>query len=143
VTPEQLSSQVVRLSASSLGMKLFRNNSGAFKDETGRLVRFGLGNESKKLNDLYKFGDYIGTTPVTITQDMVGKTVAVFTNLEVKPDGDRGKTLLKAMNTPNSREAAQLRAIELTREFGGIGGFVTNADEVNTLFKAFLQDLRA
>lgn len=124
-------------------MKLFRNNSGAFKDETGRLVRFGLGNESKKLNDLYKFGDYIGSATVMITQEMVGKTVAVFTNLEVKPDGDRSKTLLKAMNAPNSREAAQLRAIELTRNFGGISGFVTNADEVNTLFKAFLQDLRA
>ena len=122
-------------------MKVFRNNSGAFKDETGRLVRFGLGNESKKLNDLYKFGDYIGATPVTITQEMVGKTVAIFTNLEVKPDGDRGKTLLKAMNHPTSREAAQGRAIELVRNFGGVGGFVTNAVEVNQVFRTYIQDL--
>jgi hypothetical protein len=55
--------------------RMFRNNTGAMKDETGRLVRFGLHKGS---------ADLIGWRTVTITPDMVGQRIAVFTSIEVK-----------------------------------------------------------
>ena len=142
ITPEQHASKVVRLRASSLGMKLMRNNSGAYQDDTGRLIRFGLGNESKRVNDHIKFGDYIGWTPITITPEMIGKTVAVFTNIEIKP-GEKGvkNALRKAENKPESREAGQLRAINLVREAGGIAWFAGDEQHVDMILSAFLQEL--
>ena len=76
--------------ASRLGMRLFRNNVGSAWMGSGapryladgsivlsqpRRVSFGLIKGS---------GDLIGWTPVTITPDMVGKTVAVFSSVECK-----------------------------------------------------------
>lgn len=131
----------MRLSASSLGCRLFRNNSGAFYNDKGRFIRFGLGNESDELNSTFKFGDYIGVTPILITPDMVGKTVGVFTNYEVKPDGNLPKVLKRAMAVPDSREAGQYRAINLVRDLGGIAWFVSNAEDVITVHNMYLQDL--
>lgn len=54
---------------------MFRNNVGAMFDKGHRFVRFGLTKGSS---------DLIGWTPVEITQDMVGQTVAVFTAIECK-----------------------------------------------------------
>ena len=54
---------------------IFRNNNGALKDSSGRLVKYGLGSGTS---------DFIGWTLKTITQDMVGKSVAIFTAIEVK-----------------------------------------------------------
>lgn len=54
---------------------IFRNNTGAFKNESGQLVRYGLGTGTS---------DFIGWTVQTITADMVGRSVAVFTAIEVK-----------------------------------------------------------
>ena len=44
----------IRLAAGRAGVPLFRNNSGAMTDQTGRLIRFGLGNESPALNARWK-----------------------------------------------------------------------------------------
>ncbi len=142
VTPEQLASKRVRLAASSLGIKLMRNNSGAFQDSTGRWVRYGLGNESKRVNDSIKFGDYIGYTPVVITPEMVGKTVAVFTNMEIKPELQVGDALRKAERDPDSREAAQFRAINLVRDAGGIAWFVGSEKHVHMVIDAFYQEIK-
>ena len=54
---------------------IFRNNNGALKDESGQLVRYGLGTGTS---------DFIGWTVKTITADMVGRSVAIFTAIEVK-----------------------------------------------------------
>ena len=54
---------------------IFRNNNGALKDATGRLVQYGLGTGTS---------DFIGWTVKTITADMVGRSVAIFTAIEVK-----------------------------------------------------------
>ena len=54
--------------------RLFRNNVGIATTARGK-VRFGLHPGS---------GDLIGWTRTKITGDMVGRTVAVFTSLEVK-----------------------------------------------------------
>ena len=56
--------------------RLFRNQVGSLPDpRTGRLVTFGLARGS---------ADLIGWRTITVTADMVGQQVAVFTSIEVK-----------------------------------------------------------
>lgn len=69
--------QRIRLALSQAGSVMHRNNVGAYKDpQTGRFIQYGVGNPGGS--------DLIGWTPVVITPDMVGRTVAVFTAVEVK-----------------------------------------------------------
>lgn len=63
------------LHASKCGITMFKNNVGMYKDQRGNVIRYGLCNGSS---------DLIGWTPVTVTPDMVGKKIAVFTAIEVK-----------------------------------------------------------
>lgn len=57
-------------------LRLFRNQVGQLPDpRTGRPVQFGLARGS---------ADLIGWRTITITPDMVGRQVAVFTSIEVK-----------------------------------------------------------
>lgn len=141
-TPESRASDKVRLAASSLGVRLFRNNTGVLYDKNGTPVFFGLGNEPKKiegkrLNQHFKFGDFIGATPVTITADMVGQTIAVFTNIEVKPEGKLLSTLGKAQRHPTSREGVQLKTINMVKGWGGIAGFATCDFDVQNIIAEF------
>jgi len=53
----------VRLEAASKGYWLGRNNSGALLDQRGVPVRFGLGNESARVNAVMKSADLIGIGP--------------------------------------------------------------------------------
>ena len=136
MTPEQKATDEVRESASQFGVKLFRNNAGGCKDETGRMIRFGLGNDGTKASKVLKFGDYIGFTPVIITPDMVGQTLAVFTNMEIKPDGDLQKTLHEASKL-GTREHFQWKTCEFVKRFGGIAGFVTNKSDVEKVLSCY------
>lgn len=138
-TPEQEATREVRLAASALGMRLFRNNAGACTDDRGNFIRYGLGNDGSNASKLLKFGDYIGWTPVTITPEMVGKTVAVFTELEIKPDGSLRSVLRKAQNKPTSREGLQYKTIELIRSNGGIAWFASNAHDVEVIMENYLR----
>jgi len=100
---------------------LLRNNSGACTDKDGRLVRFGLGNISKRHQNISASSDLIGITMVTITSDMVGRQVGIFTAIEVKrPDWKRSRT--------NKREIAQLNFINWVKSCGGFGGFANSVD---------------
>ena len=73
--------QRIRLEASKIpGLKLFRQNVGALKDQQGRFVQFGLHPGS---------ADLIGWRTVTITPDMIGKQIAVFASVEVKTQDGR------------------------------------------------------
>lgn len=101
----------------------WRNNSGAFKDETGRVIRFGLGNESKKLNEKFKSSDVIGITPVLITPEMVGQVLGVFTALECKPEGWK--------QVPSDKRAiAQANFHDIVRKHGGFAGFVSDPNQI-------------
>lgn len=73
--------QQIRLALSRAGAVMHRNNIGAYFDpKTGRMIQYGVCNPGGS--------DLIGWTPVVITPDMVGKTLAVFTACEVKaPNG--------------------------------------------------------
>lgn len=73
----------IMLALSYAGSTVFRNNCGVTPpQQDGRRIRYGVGNPGGS--------DLIGITPVTITPDMVGQTLGVFTAIEVKkPTGSR------------------------------------------------------
>lgn len=106
---------VVRLEASKRGVLLFRNNVGALRDETGRVIRFGLANDSSAMNGVIKSSDLVGQKSVMITESMVGTTIGQFTSRECKSPG------WKYTGTP--REVAQLAWITLINSRGGDAKF--------------------
>lgn len=120
---EAVVQQQVRLAMARAGAQLWRNNSGACTDDTGRLIRYGLGNDSAQLNAVVKSSDLIGATPITITPEMVGMTIGVFTALECKKPGWH-------LTPGDQRGQAQKRYIDLVRGVGGLGGFVTDVSDL-------------
>jgi hypothetical protein len=123
--PEPQVLNETRLAAARRDMTLFRNNSGALCNQFGRLVRYGLGHESKALNAEYKSSDLIGITTRVVTEEDVGKTVGLFTSLEIKPEGwVYGK---------EPREVAQKRWLDMVKRLGGIGEFVSDAQQIERL----------
>ena len=113
----------IRLAAAQMGIELYRNNSGALKDEFGRLVRYGLCNESKQLNDKIKSSDLIGVTPVNAYVEGVGWVkLGVFTAIECKPEG-------WVFYESDKRAVAQLAFIDIIRKAGGFAGFARSVEE--------------
>jgi len=108
-----------------MGIRLWRNNVGAVTTDDGRHIRFGLANESAKMNGVLKSSDLIGITPYTMTLRDLGRTIGVFTSIEVKHPG------WNYTGTP--REVAQRGWIQAINNFGGIASFATDADILNTL----------
>jgi hypothetical protein len=108
----------IRLEASKEGITLWRNNVGAAQTREGRWVRYGLCNDSQKLNKYLKSSDLIGIKPVVITPDMVGQTVGVFVARECKASNWIYKD--------TEREKAQKRFIDLINSLGGDAGFVSS-----------------
>lgn len=97
-------------------IRLFRNNVGSFRTLDGmRVVRCGLAPGS---------ADLIGFTRIKIRKQDIGKTLAVFTSIEVKrPRGRQG--------------AAQRRWLALVDFAGGIGGFARSVEEAKDVIRDF------
>lgn len=93
-------------------LRLFRNNTGTLPDpRTGRPVQFGLARGS---------ADLIGWRTITITPEMVGQRVAIFTSIEVK-------------TTTGHLTPAQQAWLGTVRTAGGIAGVarsVRDAEEI-------------
>lgn len=115
--------QQIRLRAAQQGTPLLRNNSGATFDESGRMVRYGLGNDSAKLNKVFKSSDLIGIWPVVVTPDMVGRKLGVFMAVECKP---RHWTLRES----DKRAQAQLNFGRWVESHGGVFRFATKPEDV-------------
>lgn len=115
----------LRLAAVEYGA-LWRNNAGAYKDDTGRQVRYGLGNDSKKWWEDWRSGDYVGPTRVKVQPHHVGRTFGVFTMIESKKPNWNPRDLNQKSNT---RERAQLSCLTHVASLGGIAGFATSADD--------------
>lgn len=133
MSDEKFIQESIQLESSKQNHKLFINSSGAFQDSTGRLVRFGLGNISKKSNAEYKSSDLIGFMPITITPEMVGKKVAVFIAAEVK------KSNWKFNAT--DRELAQKKFLDVVNINGGLGIFVNSVDSYIKQARDYLSKL--
>lgn len=99
----------IQLAAARAGTVLYRNNVGMAQDASGRWVKFGLATGS---------ADLIGWTPVTITQEHVGKTLAVFTSVECK-----------GRSTPVRPE--QIKWRDAVERDGGIARIVREPEEWN------------
>ena len=111
-----------QLEASANGDRLWRNNVGACKDEKGNFIRYGLCNESARVNSMIKSSDLIGITQVIITQDMVGSTIGQFTAVEVKHAGWNPKKKLDA------HEQGQAKFLMLVISLGGRAYFSNGSE---------------
>jgi len=115
---ESAVSSLVRLEAAHLGKYLWRNNVGAAKTDTGSFIRFGLANDSAKVNKVLKSGDLIGIQRRHITQADVGKFVGQFLSREIKHPG-------WVFNPKDERDVAQRRWATLINSLGGDAAIVT------------------
>lgn len=114
----------IMLAISKTGARIFRQNVGMGWAGKHKRLEDGavLISDPRPLHAGLAEGssDLVGWTPVTITDDMVGSTVAVFTSIEVKT----------AKGRPSQE---QIRWIEAVRNGGGIAGVVRSEDEAKML----------
>jgi hypothetical protein len=111
---EQSIQQHIRIACSTGDTRLFRNNTGTLRDANGRPVQFGLCKGS---------ADLIGYRSITITPDMVGQQVAVFTSIEVK--------------TLTGRIRPEQQAwMEKIQAAGGIAGVARSVEDAKALLAA-------
>ncbi len=101
-----------RLAVDRWGGMLLRNNSGVAKTLDGRPVRYGLGNDSARLNEVFKSSDYIGIAPG-------GRFLAV----EWKPEGWR-------YMPGDAHSKGQANFLARVNQLGGIGIFATHGDDI-------------
>ena len=107
---------------------IWRNNSGACTDDTGRLIRYGLGNDSAQLNREIKSSDLIGITPVLVTEALYGHVLGVFTALECKPSDWH-------MRPSDKRAIAQAKFHDIVRDHGGFAGFVNDPNQIHSIIR--------
>ena len=100
----------IRIGASTVGAMLLRNNSGMAYNPNGQPVRFGLGNDSKKINEVFKSSDLIGFTAE-------GRFVA----FESKEPGWKYRG--------DEREIGQRNFLDAVIRHNGIAQFVTSWEE--------------
>ena len=86
---ESTTQQALRLAASRAGARVWRNNVGACTAIDGRVIRYGLCNDSAALNRSLKSADLIGIQPVLIAPHHVGTTLGVFVSVECKAERGR------------------------------------------------------
>lgn len=111
MTSEAAVQQQIRLAAPHHGCALWRNNSGAFLDERGHMVRYGLGNDSSKLNAEVKSSDLIGIAPG-----------GLFLAVECKAPGWH-------LTAGDKHAQAQAKFLRLVQRHGGLAGFATCVPE--------------
>lgn len=116
-TTEEGAQNEVMLEYSYNNANLMRCNTGAGKLVDGGFVRWGLCNESEKINEVMKCSDLIGIQPVLIKPRHVGQTFGLFIAREIKRPGwsYRG----------TKREQGQLNFINMINGYGGNAAFAT------------------
>ena len=112
----------VRLAAAAKGAHLWRNNVGAAQMQRGGYVRYGLANDSPKLNAVLKSADLVGWKPHVVVPADIGRKLAIFLSVECKAPNWRPGS--------DPRYAAQLRWASLVKRDGGDAQFVTSVNEL-------------
>lgn len=133
-TSEAPAQAQLRLRANDFDGYLWRNNNGACvdaNDANGRVIRYGLGNDSKKINDVRKSSDLIGIMPIVIQPRHVGRTFGLFTAIEVKPPNWTAPR--------NDRERAQAAFLTIINSCGGMGAFATHEDHLRQTLEGFIE----
>lgn len=120
-----------RLAIAEIGGSLMRNNSGAARDQNGRMVRYGLANDSKRINEEFKSHDLIGITPVQVQQHHIGRVFGVFTAYECKHP--------KWTKPESKRDKAQENFAKFVRAKGGISGFLTHESQITRYTMEYIQ----
>ena len=123
MSSEAVNQQNIRLAAPHYGSLLWRNNVGACRTDDGRQLRFGLGNDSAKINRELKSSDLIGIRPVVITPLHVGMTIGQFLAVEVKSDEFVARE-------SDSRYVAQRNFHQCVKNLGGDAMFVKSVIDV-------------
>jgi hypothetical protein len=113
MSSEQTIQQQIRLACSQGAVRLWRNNTGTLRDQHGRPVQFGLCKGS---------ADLIGYRTITITPDMVGQQVAVFTSIEVKTATGRLRP-------------EQQQWLDAVQAAGGIAGVARSVSDAEALLQ--------
>lgn len=108
----------VLLEAASKGVILWRNNVGAYIDDRGVEVRYGLANISKKMNKSIKSPDYVGIRKRLIVPADVGHVIGQFVGREFKYEG-------WTFNMHDPHQAAQAKFNRLGISYGGDFAFCT------------------
>ena len=129
--PESEVQNEQRLEIAKLGGKAYRNNSGAYDPvhPPSPGTRWGIGNDSHKINKVRKSSDLICILPVVITPAMVGHTLGVFMADEVKREG------WHYTNSPE--EVAQQSFLDIINSTGGIGFFSQSVLDFKNAIHAF------
>lgn len=130
---EAYAQQQVRMQVAKQGGLVWRNNVGAMQVRqehtcprcsfnfavNNRPVRWGLCNDSEKLNKKFKSSDLIGVMPRLITHAMVGQTIGQFVSIEVKRPGWKF--------SGDEHEQAQAAWLNLCASKGAFATFSTGA----------------
>ena len=126
---ERIASEITLLASREYGGPLWRNNSGAGKfinekrpHEPPRHVRFGLGNNSSRVNKDWKSADYIGIIPLVVRPEHVGSVHGIFTAIETKRQGWTYDHL-------DDHSRAQWNHLASVQSFGGYAGFAQSTDD--------------
>lgn len=119
---ESAAASHIRLFAAQQGIELWRNNVGACLDETGRMIRYGLCNDSPALAKRVKSSDFVGITPIIVTPAMVGHVVGLFTAVETKASD-------WVFRPSDERALAQSAFHDIVKRAGGLAGFARDIEE--------------
>lgn len=128
---EAWAQQRARFNISQAGAMAWRNNNGATSTKAAACcpkcnfnftikqppIRYGLANDSQKLNEKIKSSDLILAIPRVVTPSMVGTTIAQFGAIECKRPGWTYKG--------TEAEVAQLAWLQLIAKIGGYATFST------------------
>lgn len=106
----EIANQTWLMSGLIPGVRLFRNNVGEARAQSGQWIKFGLHKGSS---------DFIGWQSLIVTSEMIGKRIAVFIGVEIKtPEG---------VVSPE-----QQGFLEEVNRWGGKAVVITSASELKT-----------
>lgn len=101
-------------SAADPDLLTWRNNVGACEATNGRVIRYGLANDSKAMNEIVKSADKIGIKRHLVRPCDVGRHLGLFVSVEFK----RQDWKMPAAPDPHTR--AQLNWAATISAYGGI-----------------------